>query len=147
MSNPSTVASLAVHTQQCRKRSGHIPAHRGVWHHCFMNKLWIAFIKTWLQSRIIYHATGILPQGQRSFHISDNERNKNLKRHFQNEVHICPFFFFYLAAVGRSSQPCTLRGCEACPPWCPPVPWCPRRRSGRSEPGSGWPVLAPRGWL
>lgn len=53
----------------------------------------------------------------------------------------------YLAAVGKSSPPCTLRGCGASLHGCQPALWSARRRSGRSGPGSGRPAPARRGWL
>lgn len=62
-----------------------------------------------------------------------------------NPSRINKFFIIHLAAVGRFSQPCTLAGYEASPPWYPRELWFGRRRSGRWALGWDWPGPAQRG--
>lgn len=62
-----------------------------------------------------------------------------------NPSRINKFFIIHLAAVGRFSQPCTLAGYEASPPWYPRELWFERRRSGRWALGWDWPGPAQRG--
>ena len=53
----------------------------------------------------------------------------------------------YLVTLGTRAQPCTLWGCGASLPWCPPALWCHWTISGRWGQGLGCPGPAQHGWL
>lgn len=121
-----------------QKKAEYIPICHDVWHHRFMNTS-----RGWLLMNLITKLGSFVTPPQAKVHSSWVSEEQNLGDISKMKLSSV----FYLAAVGICSQPCTLKGCEASPPWCPRAPWCVRRRSGRLIPGSGWPAPAQRGWL